>query len=70
MAEVEFIYNEMKISIQCELNDKMKDIFNKLKDKIDIKNKNIYYSYNGQVGINEELKFEEIANTEDKKEKK
>ena len=70
MAEVEFIYNGINTIIQCNLNEKMKDIYNRFKDKVNLKNKNIYYTYNGKVGINEELKFEEIANIEDKTRKK
>ena len=49
MAEIEFIYNGMNINIKCNLNEKMKDIYNRFKDKINLKNNNIYYTYNGQV---------------------
>ena len=70
MAEVEFIYNGTKTIIQCNLNEKMKDIYKRFKDKIGLNNKNLYYSYNGQVRIDEEKKFEEIANDEDKRRKK
>ena len=71
MAEVEFIYNGIKAIIQCKVNEKMKDICQKFKEKAKInKNMNIFYSYNGKVGFNEELTFEEIANREDKKRNK
>ena len=59
MAEVEFIYNGVTTIIQCKLDEKMKNICQKLKDKVKINNKSIFYSYNGKVGINEELTFEE-----------
>ena len=29
MSSIEFIYKENKIVIQCDLNDRMKDIINK-----------------------------------------
>ena len=61
MAEVEFTYNGINTTIQCNLNEKMKDICKRFKVKVNINNNNIYYSYNGQVGIDEEKKFEEIA---------
>ena len=70
MAEVEFIYNGVSTIIQCNLNEKMKDIFQKFKDKAQIKNINIFYSYNGNNEINEESEFEEVANSEDKIRKK
>ena len=70
MTEVEFTYNGVSTTIQCNLNEKLKDICQRFKDKVGLNNTNIYYSYNGQVGIDEEKKFEEIANSEDKLRKK
>ena len=70
MVEVEFAYNGINTTIQCNLNEKMKEICKRFKDKIGLNNNNIYYSYNGQVGIDEEKIFEEIANSEDKRRKK
>ena len=71
MAEVEFIYNGIKTIIQCKLNDKMKNICQKFKEKANIyDNTSIFYSYDGKVGFNEELSFEEIANREDKRRNK
>ena len=70
MAEVEFIYNGLRTIIQCNLKEKMKDISKRFKDKMNINKQNIYYSYNGKIGINEELIFEEVANIEDKRRKK
>ena len=48
----------------------MKIICQKFKNKIKIAKNNIIYSYNGKIGINEELTFEEILNSEDKKRNK
>ena len=70
MAEVEFIYNGTKTIIQCNLNEKIKDISKRFKDKINLTNKNINYTYNGNLVLNEELKFEDIVNNEDKIRKK
>ena len=70
MAEVEFIYNGTKTIIQCNLNEKIKDISKRFKDKINLTNKNINFTYNGNLVLNEELKFEEIVNNEDKIRKK
>ena len=70
MAEVEFIYNGTKTIIQCNLSEKIKDISKRFKDKINLTNKNINYTYNGNLVLNEELKFEEIVNNEDKIRKK
>ena len=70
MAEVEFIYNGTKTIIQCNLNEKIKDISKRFKDKINLTNKNINYTYNGNLVLNEKLKFEDIVNNEDKIRKK
>ena len=61
MAQVEFCYNGISTIIQCKLNEKMKDVFQKFKVKAQIGNKNLFYSYDGKVGINEESTFEKIA---------
>ena len=62
MSEVEFIYNGVTTIIQCKPDEKMKIIFQKFKDKAKIDKNNIFYSYDGKVGINEELTFEETLN--------
>ena len=70
MAEVEFIYKGEKVIILCELKENMKTICKRFKEKAIIGNNNIFYSYDGKVGFNEELTFEETANLADKKRKK
>ena len=66
MAEVTFDYESLQIKIQCNVNDKMKDIINKFLIKIENKDQNIlYYLYNGSR-IKEELTFNEQANDYDK----
>ena len=70
MSQVEFIYNSNKTKIQCNENEKMEDIIQKFLMKVKKKKEDIYYTYNGNIGIKEELKFEEAANKEDKLRKK
>ena len=71
MVETEFIYTGVKTVIQCKEDDKMKDICQKFQEKAKIDNNiNIFYSYNDQVGFNEELTFGEVANSEDKRRNK
>ena len=70
MAQIEFVYNGITTIIQCNLNEKMKEIIKRFKEKANINNYNIYYSYNGKPGINEDLTFEQISNTEDKRRNK
>jgi len=62
MAEVKFNYEGSNASIQCDINDKIKDIIDKFLIKINKKeNINLYYLYNGNQ-INKELTFYEQAN--------
>ena len=70
ILEVLFEYEGQKIIIQSNIEDKMKDIINKFKIKINEEDNNLYYIYNGDK-INEEL--EEIKLNQiikDKNEKK
>ena len=67
MAQIEFVYNGVNTIIQCNLNEKFKYIIQRFKDKVGLNNnKNLIFTYDGKVGINEELTFGEISNTEDK----
>ena len=72
MIEVEFNYNAIKTIIQCNLNDKIKDICINYLNKIKEDKNNIYFSYNGNArsNFNEELTFQEMINSEDKKRNK
>ena len=75
MAEVLFIYGGSNDTIiQCDINDKMKDIIKKFENKINNEgnnenNINLLYIYNGSK-INPELTFNEQANELDKNRKK
>ena len=64
MAEIIFIYEGQYIKVQCNKNEKMKDIFNKFIKKVQIDDNNsIYYLYKGSI-INEELELEKIIEEE------
>ena len=65
MAEAIFNYGGIITIIQCNLNNKMKDIINMFLDKIKEKGDNFFYLYNG-TEIKKELSFNEQANDLDK----
>ena len=70
MAEVKFTYEGRNTSVQCDENEKIKDIIKKFMIKINKgENTNLYYLYNGGR-INEDLTFNEQANQLDKNRKK
>ena len=58
MAEVEFTYKGISISIQCIMNEKMIEICKKYAIKIGKDINNIFFIYNGKQ-IKEELSFKE-----------
>jgi len=64
--QIAFIYNGANIIIQCRIDEKMKDIFQNFKFKAKVENKRLIYMYNGITIQNEELSFNEIANSDDK----
>ena len=66
MSQIEFDYNSKKAIIQCNKNDKIKDILKKFLIKSEIKGDNIYILYDGKI-LNKELTFNEAANNNDKK---
>ena len=58
MSQVEFIYEGVSTVIQCNSNEKMKDIFQRFKNKVSVNpNKSLFYSYDGKLLVNEELSF-------------
>ena len=68
MTEVKIIfeYNGIKTTIQCNKNEKIRNIMKKYEKKVEIDINKVYLLYNGNK-VNEELSFEELANKEDKK---
>ena len=47
MAEIIFNYEGINTTIQCKVNDKMKDIINKFLVKINGNKNNLCFLYNG-----------------------
>ena len=69
MAEVIFNYEGTTITIQCNMNNQMKDVIDSFLNKITEKGDNFFYLYNGS-NINKQLTFNEQANNMDKDRKK
>ena len=69
MAEAVFNYEGINTSIQCNLQDKMKDIITNFLNKIKEKGDNFFYLYNGSE-INKDLTFNDQANDLDKNRQK
>ena len=66
MAKVIFNYKGIETIIQCNINDKIKDIYKRYETKIGINISKLFFIYNGNQ-INNNLKLNEIINEEDKK---
>ena len=69
MAEVIFNFEGNITKIQCDINDKIKDIIDEFLIKIEKQEDNLYYLYNGNR-IRYDLTFIEQANEFDKNRKK
>ena len=69
MSEVNFNYKGNNTIIQCNSNEKMKDICKRFITKVGIDINKVYFLYNGNK-IKEELTFEENLNIDDKKRNK
>ena len=69
-VQIEFTFDGAPIIVQCEENKKMKEIFKSLKLKAKAEGKRLIYLYNGKTIDNDELTFNEIANTGDKERNK
>ena len=67
--EITFNYNNNLIKVQCNLNEKIKDIINKFIIKSQIDKNSIYFLYGGTT-INEELLLSKVASSEDIKRNK
>ena len=69
MSKVIFNYQGIKTTIQCSKKQPLKEIakslLSKIEIEIDIDIDNAFFLYNGEK-INKELKFEDLANEEDK----
>ena len=52
MIQVEFIYNSFNTIIQCNEDEKMKEIFKKIIETAGIDQNSIYFIYNENQSIN------------------
>ena len=68
MAKVEFNYIEQKITILCNENDSINNIFQKFCNKVEKSKNNLLFIYNGDI-INENKTFFDLANSFDKQRK-
>ena len=66
MAKVIFSYKGIETEIQCNIIDKIKDIFKRYANKRGIDISKVYFIYNGNK-INENKILNEIINEEDKR---
>jgi len=69
MAEIEFIYKSIKITIQCQENEILKEIIQRYSTKIMKNADKLLFLYNG-FKIKEEYSFKELANYFDQENKK
>ena len=65
MAKVIFSYKGTETEIQCNINDKIKDIIKRYVIKVGLDISKVYFIYNGNK-INDNLILNEIINEEDK----
>ena len=69
MASVEFVDGGIKAIIQCNENDKLEDIIQRYCFKTEKNIEKMIFLYSGNIIINKNKTFNEIANSEDKKRK-
>ena len=69
MPEVRFIFQNKEIIIKCKVKEKMKEICQAFSDTIKININNLFFKYD-EKEVNEELTFNQIINSTDKKRKK
>jgi len=55
MSEVKIIYHGLKTIIEYKSNEKLKEIFDRFKIKINALDKEIFYQYNGEIIKDENL---------------
>ena len=65
MNKVEFCFNDIKFFVQCNNDDKMKDIIAKFLSKSGQTKNSVFFLYNGRI-INDELTFNKCANSLDR----
>ena len=70
MNQIDFVFNGIKRTMQCNINDKFKDIINNYVSKTGNNINKVYYFYSSQKIDNYELTFNDISNAIDKGTKK
>ena len=70
MAEIEFVYNDISKVIQCNEDDKLKDILPNILSEMKLNPESVNFLYSGNTIENKEQTFSEIANGLDKEKKK
>ena len=65
MVEVEFTYKQQIIIVQCELSNKIGDIYNKFISKVGIDINSVYFLYSGNKIDNNELIIDKLINFND-----
>ena len=70
MSQIDFSYNGIITAIQCNLNEKFKDIINRYALKTENDINLLYFLYSGQKIENYELTINEISNNIDKERKR
>ena len=67
MAKIIFNYYEIQTEIQCNLNEKIEDLYKKYVTKIGKDLSKVYFIYNGNIIDDNNLTLNEIINKEDKR---
>jgi hypothetical protein len=70
MVEVEFIYKQQITIVQCELNNKIGDIYKRFISKVGIDINSVYFLYSGNKIDNNELIIDKLINNNDREIKK
>ena len=66
MAKVILNYKGVETEIQCNLNEKIKDIFKRYANKVEVDISKVYFIYNGNK-IDDNIILNKIINEEDKR---
>ena len=64
MAQINFDYNSIKYAIQCNKDEKIKDIIQRFSNKTQIDTSLLYFIYSGNV-VDTNLTFNQIINNDD-----
>ena len=68
MMQIEFIYKGRLINVQCNEEEKLKNIYTRICSKIELDINKVYFIYNGSL-LNEEFTIESVINKFDKSRK-